>query len=291
MSDRIDLLVDQLPEGGLTVRALHLLDYIAPGQWQNLTGFDNTIRAVTGESDPDLIARVRDRAVQLSVDTSQGYHRALQIYHFVDAADSKIGLAAAAHKLGESFGFLSFLERVTPKPEKAQALDLAMKLVAEAVAFCYTNGFPGDGIGDFMAAVGAYEKENLIRMAALVTFDGVVPLGPAFADKVLDTVQNLSESDLAQNAIFQRVQHLLPAGGLGFVTNHVSALGGYVGEFAVSHGITLDSVLGRLRGIIDFSDDKLDYLGAILDVSLDYMKHTGTQSVARSLIERSIGEV
>jgi hypothetical protein len=238
-----------------------------------------------------LVARVRDRAVQLSQDTSQGYHRAIGIYRFVDAADSKLGLAAAAHKLGESFGFLSSLDRITPEPEKAQSLDLAMKLMAETAAFYFTNGLPGDSIGDFVAAVGAYEKENLIRMAAIVTFDGLIPMGPYFGDKLPDTVGDLSESDLAQNAIFQRVQHLLPAGGLSLVTSNVSALSGYVSSFAGNHGITLDAVLGRLRGIIDFSDDKLEFLGAILDASLDYVQHAGTQSVARSLIERSIGEV
>jgi hypothetical protein len=128
-------------------------------------------------------------------------------------------------------------------------------------------------------------------MAGLVTFDGIVPLGPDFATKLLDTTSNMSESDLAGNAVFQRVQHLLPGGGLSFITGHVSAMSEYVSGFAAGHGITLDSVLGRLRGVIDFSDDKLDYLGAMLDMSLNYMEHTGTQSVARSLIERAIGEV
>jgi hypothetical protein len=291
MADSIDRLLDQLPESGLTVRALQMLDFVAPGQWQNLTGFENTIRAVTGESDPDLIARVGARAVELSQDASQGYQRALSIYRFVDAADSKLGLAAAAHKLGESFRMLSFLDRLTPKPEKTQAIDLAMKLVAETAAFCYANGFPGDGIGDFMAAVGAYEKENLIRMAGIVTFDGLIPLGPDFGGKLLDQVGRLSESDLAGNAVFQRVQHLLPGGGLSLITGHVGALGEYVSSFAAGHGITLEGVLDRLRGVIDFSEDKLEYLGAALDMTLNYMEHSGTQSVARSLIERAIGEV
>ncbi|MEO7648970.1 MAG: hypothetical protein ABIZ80_00750 [Bryobacteraceae bacterium] len=291
MSQSIDQLADSLPSSGLTVRALQLLDFAAPGEWQNVTGFDNTIRLVTGESDPDLLGRVRSRALQLFGDSSQGYQRAISIYQFVDSADSKIGLAAAAHKLGESFGFLSFLERITPKPEKAQTIDLAMKIVAESAAFCYTNGLPGDSIGDFASAVAAYSKENIIRMAGIVTFDGLIPLGDAFASKLIDTVQNFSAPDIEQNSFYQRAKHLLPGDGLSLVKGNIGAVGDYIAGFASSHGITRDSVLGSLKSFINFTDDKLDYLGAILDVSLNYVEHTGTQSVARSLIERAVGEV
>jgi hypothetical protein len=122
MSTSIDQLVDKLPSGGLTVRALELLDFAVPGQWRNLTGFDNSIRQITGETDDDLIARVHNRALELYNDSSQGYQRAVWIYQFVDSADSKLGLAAMAHKVGESVGFLSFVDRITPAPEKAQAI-------------------------------------------------------------------------------------------------------------------------------------------------------------------------
>jgi hypothetical protein len=51
MSKSIFELVDGLPTGGITVKALQALDFAVPGQWQNLTGFTNTIRDVTGETD------------------------------------------------------------------------------------------------------------------------------------------------------------------------------------------------------------------------------------------------
>src|SRR5437868_4421841 len=98
MNTSIDQLVDRLPSSGLTVRAIQLMDFAVPGEWQNVTGFDNMIRLVTGESDPELLGRVRNRALELFGDSSQGYQRAISIYEFVDNADSKIGLAAAAHK-------------------------------------------------------------------------------------------------------------------------------------------------------------------------------------------------
>ncbi len=291
MSNSIDQLVDNLSTGGLTVRALQLLDTVVPGQWQNVTGFDNTIRLVTGETDAELLGRVRTRAIELFNDSSQGYQRAISIYQFIESADSKIGIAAVAHKIGESFGFLSFLDRITPKPEKAQTVDLAMKVVAESAAYCYTNGLPGDSVSDFASALAAYGKENLIRMAGIVTFDGLIPLGDAFGSKLISTVQGLSASDIESNPFFQRAKNLLPGDGLSLVTRNIGAVGDYVSNFAASHGITRDGVLGGLKKFIDVTDDKMDYLGAFLDVSLSYMEHTGTQSVARSLIERAVGEV
>lgn len=283
MSESIDQLVDQLPTGGLTVRALQLLDFVSPGSWQNLTGFDNSIRQITGESDPDTVARIRERALQLFADSSQGYQRATWIYQFVDRTDSKLGMASMAHKLGESFSLLSFLDRITPQPETAQTIDLAMKVVAECSAFCYTNGLPGDSVGDFISAMSSYEKDNLIRLSGIVVFDGLIPLGPDFATKLM----NADLSSIEDNAFYQRAKDLLPSG----ITNIVGQVAGSLGDFAGNHGITLDRVLPAMKGVIDFSEDKLEYLGAVLDMSVSYMEHTGTQSVARSLIERAVGEI
>ncbi len=46
-----------------------------------------------------------------------------------------------------------------------------------------------------------------------------------------------------------------------------------------------------MQGVIDFSEGKLEVLGALLDMSINYMEHTGSQSVVRSLIERAVSEV
>ncbi|HAX80646.1 MAG TPA: hypothetical protein DCY88_33625, partial [Cyanobacteria bacterium UBA11372] len=134
MSKPIFELVDQLPTDNLTVKALRALDFVIPGEWQNIVGFENTIRAVTGETDQDLIQQIGDRAVYLFNDKSQGYQRALWLYQTVDSASSALGAAALANKVGESISFLGFLNKITPKAEKAQTIDLAVKLVVELVA-------------------------------------------------------------------------------------------------------------------------------------------------------------
>jgi hypothetical protein len=295
-STPIDQLIDRLPTEGLTVRALGLLDTFVPGQWQNVTGFDNLIRQVTGETDAAMIAAVRRRALELYADPNQGYQRAVWIYQMIDATDSKLGMAAMANKVGESFSFLSFLSKVTPKADTAQTIDLAVKLIGEVVAFCYANGFPGDSIRDFLAALTSYQKENLIRVAALVTYDGLLPLGPDYGVKLIDKVHTLSAPDLESNATFQRIRGMIPGGNvtqqaMGFLNQATDGMGQYVGNFTSRHGITVPGVLGGLRRFMDASDGKLDVVAAVIDMSTNYMEHTGIQSVGRSLIERAVGEV
>jgi hypothetical protein len=38
-------------------------------------------------------------------------------------------------------------------------------------------------------------------------------------------------------------------------------------------------------------DGKLDYVAAFLDMTTNYYEHTGTQTVARSLVTRAMGEI
>ena len=295
MSKSIFELVDELPTGGITVKALRALDFAVPGQWQNLTGFTNTIRDVTGETDEALIQQIGERAVYLFNDKSQGYQRALWLYQTVDSASGALGAAAMANKVGQDISFLGFLGNLTPKPEKAQSIDLTVKLVVELVAFCQINGIPGDSIGDFLAALGDYGGESLMRMAALVCFDGLIPLGPDFILKGLSTIQNMSPKELESNQTFKGVSDLIPggdsAGKLGFINQSFDSVKGWMSDFVTSRNLTQDNVLDNLSKFVAVSKDKLDYVGAFLDISVNYYTHTGTQTLARRLIERAVAEI
>ncbi|MBW4579186.1 MAG: hypothetical protein KME42_06400 [Tildeniella nuda ZEHNDER 1965/U140] len=295
MSKSIFELVDGLPTGGVTVMALRSLDFAVPGQWQNLTGFTNTIREVTGETDEALVQQIGERAVYLFNDKTQGYQRALWLYQTVDSASGALGAAAMANKVGQDISFLGFLGNLTPKPEKAQSIDLTVKLVVELVAFCQINGIPGDSIGDFLAALGDYGGESLMRMAALVCFDGLIPLGPDFILKGLSTIQGLSPKELESNQTFKGVSDLIPggdsAGKLGFINQSFDSVKGWMSDFVSSRGLTQDNVLDNLTKFVEVSKDKLDYVGAFLDISVNYYTHTGTQTLARRLIERAVAEI
>ncbi|MGI0480132.1 hypothetical protein ACN4EE_05000 [Geminocystis sp. CENA526] len=295
MSKAIFELVDNLPKNNITTMVLKSLDFAIPGQWQNITNFEQMIREVTGETDEQMIQKIGDRAVWLFNDKTQGYQNALWLYQTVDKTDYALGAAALANKVGSKIGLLSFLNRLTPDNEKAQALDLAIKLVVEVVAFCQINGLPGDSIGDFVKALGEYEKDALTRMAALVCFDGIVPFGADFILKVESTISNLSGKELSNNPAFSSVSRFIPGGNptgqLNFIGNSFSAVKGWMTGFVASHSITQNTVVKNLHSFVEFSEDQLDYLAAFIDMSTNYFEHTGTQSIARSLISRAMMEV
>ena len=92
-------------------------------------------------------------------------------------------------------------------------------------------------------------------MAALVSLDGLVPLSPDFLQKVQDTLSVKGKSAFADHAVFRVISNAIPDGGF-----------------------------------IDFSDDALDVVAAFLDKTTNYFQHTGTQSVARKLIQSAAEE-
>ena len=288
-------LVDDLPENNLTTKMLHAIDFVAPGQWRNLVGFDKTIRAITGEDDEKLIQQIGERAVKLYNDRSQGYQRAVWLYHTVEGMSNALGAAALAHKIGERFSVVSLLAQVTPRSDKAQTIDFSVKLVVELVAFCQRNGLPGDSIADFVKSVTHYRDEALIRMAALICVDGLLPLGPDYLNKLLSLLNHAGAHELESNETFGRVRSLLPGGDpnhqLGFIQESMKSVQSWMGEFTTNHALSQSKVLGSLQGFLDVTGDRLDYVAALLDLTTNYYEHTGIQSVARSLIERAVNEV
>lgn len=295
MSKPIYELVDELPTSNMTTFVLNSLDFVVPGEWNNLVGFENTIRTVTGETDEDLIQQIGDRAVYLYNDRSQGYQRAMWLYQTVDRADRALGAAALGNKVGERIPLLGFLNRVTPKADRAQSIDLSMKLVVELVAFCQINGIPGDSIGDFVASLGDYGGESLMRMAALVCLDGLIPLGPDFIQQAQSVLSRTNPSDLEDNQTFSRINEAIPgqgtAGKLNFIGRSFDSVQGWMSDFVTSRNLTRDKVVSHMQRFVEITDDKLDYLGAFLDVTTNYYEHTGTQTLARRLIERAAAEI
>jgi len=288
-------LVDELPTNNLTVSMLRSLDFVAPGEWQNVVGFDNTIRTVTGETDEELIQQIGERAIYLYNDRSQGYQRGMWLYQTVDKTDRALGSAALANKVGEKIPLLGFLNRITPKADKAQTIDLSLKLVAELVAFCSINGIPGDSIGDFVASLAEYSGESLIRMVALVCVDGLIPLGPDFILKAQSVLGQTSPKDLEQNSTFQQINDAIPggssAGKLNFINESFDSVKGWMSDVVASRDLTPQKVVNNLQRFVEVADDKLDYLAGFLDVTTNYYEHTGTQTLARRLIERAVAEI
>jgi hypothetical protein len=64
-------------------------------------------------------------------------------------------------------------------------------------------------------------------------------------------------------------------------------MSGFVSERSLSQ----QGLLSKIQGFIDFSADKLVYVGAFLDMTTNYYEHTGIQTLARRLIERAVAEI
>jgi len=288
-------LVDDLPTTNITTRVLHALDFAAPGQWQNLVGFDATIRAVTGETDAALIKKIGERAVALYNDSKQGYQRAEWLYTTVDNIDTTLAKLALANTVGGQIRWLSFLNRITPKADTLQGLDFGLKLATELAAFCLINGIPGDSIGDFVKALGEYGKESLIRMVALVALDGLVPLGPDFLGKVASMLSTTVPKELEGNRLYQGIQPYIPGSNsaekLNLIQKNFQSTSGWMSNLISKTGLTQEKVVNNLSSIVDLTDRKLDYVAALLDMTTNYYEHTGTQTLARRLIERAVNEI
>ena len=295
MSQNIVGLVDKLPANNLTVRMLQGIDFVAPGVWHNLTDFVNSIKVLTGEDDEAMVQQIGNRAIALYNDKTQGYQRAQWLYEKVDTLQGWLGAAAMMNKVGERFNSLSFLEKITPRHEKALVISLAVKLVAEVGCFCSLNGIPGDSLKDFVKSLTNYREEAMIRMAALICIDGVLPLGPDFVSKLLSMLQSSGAADLEQNERFRNVQSGIPGNGvtgqLGFIRESAGAVADWMKSFVANHKVTVENVAGGLQKYVDFAGNKLDYLAAFLEMTTNYFEHTGTQSVARAAILRTVAEI
>ncbi len=286
--------LNNLPDQGVTTYALQALDFVIPGEWQNITNLDEMVQSVTGETDPNQVRAISQAVENLYADENQGYQQAVWIYKNVDRADQALAATAMANKVGERIGFLSFLTRLTPKPDMLQSVDLGVKLVAELVAFAQMEGIPRDqaAIAEFAGKLGqTYRGPALMRMVALVCLDGLVPLGPDFTTKVTSILGGLNPSQLESNALYKKMSGFIPggtAGGqLGFINDSFASVQGWMDNLLGSRDINLDKVVGSLNQYIDIADDKLDYVAAFLDVTTNYYTHTGIQTVAHNVIEKA----
>lgn len=290
MSTSIIELVDKLPADNITVKVLKSLDFIVPGKWENLVGFNNTIRGITGVTTTQEVMEIRDRAIDLYNDKKNGYQTAIWLYQTVDNADKAIAAAAIADKIGDTFRFIPFLDKLTPKADSIQSVDLKLKLVTELIVYSKINGITLNPAKFAASLKENYQNEALLRMAGLICIDGVLPLGANFVTKMRG---NLGEqNNLAQAPAFDAVSGLIPADDKqGFVNESFDAVGDWMDNVINSFGLTRESLMNRFGGFIEIADDKLDYVAAFLDGSTNYFEHTGIQTVARKIINRAYQEM
>ncbi|QSJ18099.1 hypothetical protein JYQ62_04475 [Nostoc sp. UHCC 0702] len=292
MDSSIIQLVDNLPTDNITVKVLKALDYVAPGEWNNLVGFDNVIRTITGETDTKVIQKISDRALAIYQDPQESYQTVIKLYQTVDKADTAMGTAALANKVGEKIGFLSFLSNFTPKADITQSIDLVLKIAIEIIAFSKLNGIPRPNPQEFANAIANnYQDASLMRMIALVCLDGILPLGPDFLSKIQGIISGADASIVTQNPVFSAVNNFLPGNNysekFGFITQGFNSVQGWMNNLVSRTGITPQSIFNSVGSFIQIADDNLDFVAAFLDQTTNYYEHTGIQTVARSIILRA----
>lgn len=278
--------LESLPERSVTTYVLQALDFIVPGEWQNINTFEAMVadELGTGVSSGSIGAAVRRKFAE-----TRRYQNALWLYNAVDTSDRLLAAAALANKVGERFNTLKFLKRLSPKSDVAQSIDLGIKVAVEAVCFGLLNGLPRDSVAEFGQAVNQYSKDSLMRLVALVALDGVLPLGPDFVRRASQELGRLDTSLLQKHPIYEKVSDLLPGNNskdhLAFIGNSFNAAEGWMSNLVNRHNLTSEGLLQKLRNVIELSDESLDYVSIALDATTSYFAHTGVQTVARQLIQ------
>jgi hypothetical protein len=291
MSESIIDLVDGLPTDSVTVKVLEILDFAVPGGWQNLVGFDRSIEVLTGVTDAQNLAKIRDKSVALYNDNNYGYQTAIWLYRAVDNTDKAIAAATIADKVGDVFHFIPFLKNLTPKAESLQSFDFGLKLLAEVLAYSKINGLTIDPKKFANSLSQTYGDEALVRMIALVSLDGILPLGKEFVSKIRDNLTSGMMSGMVNDPNLSKLAQVVPAGEQQELINEsFKATEDWMTQIAKSIG-SRDFVVNKLGNFIEIADDKLDYLAAFVDATVNYFEHTGIQTVARSLIKRAHQEL
>jgi len=291
----IQELIDQLPTDNLTTATLQSLDFAARNEWRNTVGFANTIKVITGQDDEAFIQQVGERINALYNDPAQPYQIAVWLYQIVDHTDRALSTSSFASRFDEKVPLSNFFNELALKSEEAQSLDLCLKIVTELIALGYLHRVSGNSIAYFAESLGTYSDESLMRMAALVCIDGLLPLGANFISKVNARMSQITPHELRENLTFQKIREMIPGQSeeqkLKFIRQAFASITSWMEQLITTHNLSPEVVGNRLHRIADFADDKLDCLGAFLDAVLNYYEHTGIQTVMRRLVTQATAAV
>jgi hypothetical protein len=287
--------LDRLPRRNLTVLALKGISTLVPGGWRNQTSATELISDVLGSDDPDLIQQVRVRADELSRARHEGYRRALSLY---DAVNRSQKAAGGLRVLANVAGALPLVKRVaslTPTSETLQAVDLSLKVAAEMLAFTQVNGLPGDSFAAFSSSLNEYAGEARVRMAALVCFDALLPLGDQALHRLDGLLGKVGSRQLHQLPAYAGMASLLPGRGeaahLGFLRQGVDHWLGWADGFVGELGLNGQRAVRALESTLGPWHGGMEQLATFLDAFTDTYAHTGVQAVARRLVERAAAEI
>jgi hypothetical protein len=157
------------------------------------------------------------------------------------------------------------------------------------------NGLPGDSFGDFAASLAEYTGEARVRMAALVCFDALLPLGDAALQRLDGLLGQVGRGDLRALPAYGAMASLLPGRGeeahLRFLRQGVDTWLGWAGGFVSTLGLTGQKAVRALESTLGPWQGGMGQLATFLDAFTDTYQHTGVQAIARRLVERAAAEI
>jgi len=287
--------LERLPRRNLTVLALRGISTLVPGSWQNQTSPEALISEVLGSDDPDLVQQVRARADELSRARHEGYRRALSLYDAVNRSQKAAGGLRVLANVAGALPLVKRLAVLTPASQTLQAVDLSLKVAAEMLAFTQVNGLPGDSFAAFGDSLREYSGEARVRMAALVCFDALLPLGDNALHRLDGLLGQVGSRELHQLPSYAGMASLLPGRGdaahLSFVRRGVDQWLGWADGFVGDFGLSGQRAVRALESTIGPWHGGMEQLATFLDAFTDTYSHTGVQAVARRLVERAAAEI
>ena len=287
--------LERLPRRNLTVLALRGVSTLVPGGWQNQTSPEELISDVLGSDDLDLVQQVRARADELSRARHEGYRRALSLYDAVNRSQKAAGGLRVLANVAGALPLVKRLAVLTPASQTLQAVDLSLKVAAEMLAFTQVNGLPGDSFAAFGDSLREYSGEARVRMAALVCFDALLPLGDNALHRLDDLLGQVGSRELHQLPSYAGMASLLPGRGdaahLSFVRRGVDQWLGWADGFVGDLGLSGQRAVRALETTIGPWHGGMEQLATFLDAFTDTYSHTGVQAVARRLVERAAAEI
>jgi hypothetical protein len=287
--------LDRLPRRNLTVLALKGIGTLVPGGWHNSTNANELIREVLGSSDPALIAQVRARADVLSRARHEGYGRALSLYDAVNRSQKAAGGLRLLANVGGVLPLVKRVANLTPTSDTLQAVDLSLKVAAELLAFTQVNGLPGDSFAAFGASLNEYAGEARVRMAALICFEALLPLGDEALQRLDGLLGQVGQQELRLSPAYAGMAAMIPGRGdaahLSFLRRGVEQWQGWAGGFVASLGLSGQKAVRALESTLGPWQGGFEQLATFLDAFTDTYQHTGVQAVARRLVERAAAEI
>lgn len=287
--------LERLPRRNLTVLALRGISTLVPGGWHNQTSSEELISDVLGSDDPALIQEVRQRADQLSRARHEGYRRALSLYDAVNRSQKAAGGLRVLANVAGALPLVKRLAVLTPASQTLQAVDLSLKVAAEMLAFTQVNGLPGDSFAAFGDSLREYSGEARVRMAALVCFDALLPLGDNALHRLDGLLGQVGSRELHQLPSYAGMASLLPGRGdaahLSFMRRGVDQWLGWADGFVGDLGLSGQRAVRALETTIGPWHGGMEQLATFLDAFTDTYSHTGVQAVARRLVERAAAEI